>query len=614
MLRSIIPVPSLLLPGLMAAAPIPARPEVALNVSWGDHIMVGRGLAKLDTPARIRDAMKHWKRCAGVRRIFWRVSAVMLERDFLFNPAWHGRYRRTTAQIFARFDPLAAAVAAAHEQGLKIYAYHTIFDEGCPPAVLYGDQVPFPWQSRFTRDHPEYLVIDRTGSKRQWGVMEYAYPEVRKYKIGQFRWLLDHYDFDGLYVCTRSHSPPADSADEFGFNLPVVRAFRRRYGRDIRREPFDREAWRRLRGEYLTRFFCELRSALPGKTIFAAIPRGHYIGPPYGNLYLDWETWLRRGFVDGLVIGVISGKWLYPKRTMSDRAKGYLCSQEEGLGMQPVRRDVEQVYGPARARYGRMLFLATGAVMDPDAYRWNHLTGIMASSMSPALYTTQAYVPDAPPLDLTDARFTIAFLLYLRSYRSWPRLLSKYNHRLPEDRGRGWEIMLDPQGRVKLRLNDGRRDRTLLSRNRVPLRRWTYVACISEGAGGRLRIAIDGKFDPNTAPAPRRLRDTPCRLYFGRYGDGSGTRGLDGLLDEVLIAHRAVPIARRPRPWNPPGPAGAAALWNFDSGSATGFPSIGSIPGLEGRIIPGGSAPIYGKSAPGFGRALDLHPPAAAPK
>ncbi len=585
--------------------------ETALNVSWGDHIVVGHDLAKLDTAEKIRLAMKRWKQVAGVRHVFWRVSAIALERDFVYDPKWHGSYKTTVKDILGRFDPLAAAVAAAHAEGLRIYAYHTIFDEGCPPDVLYGGTSPFPWQSKFTRAHPEYLVVDRTGAKRQWGVLEYAYPEVRRYKIGQFRWFMKQYDFDGMYVCTRSHSPPAESADQFGFNDPVVREFRKRFGVDIRTQPFDVEKWRRLRGEFLSQFFRELRSALPGKIVFAAVPRGQYLGPPYGNLFLDWRTWVRDGLVDGLVIGVISGKWLYPNQARTDREKGYLCSQEEDLGMRPVREDVEQVYGPVCRRYGRMLFLNSGGCADSaPARRWKDLTGLMCSSFSGRFYTNRTWAPDQPALDLVSARFTIEFRIFLRRHTAWPRVLSKYNHRLPADAGRGWEVMLDDKGHVQLRLNDGAGEYTLLSTGRVPLGHWTHVACVSEGKDGRLRIVIGGRTDPKTAPAPARLRDTPCRLYLGQYGDGAGVRPLDGLLDEVRILDRPLGFSAVPkRPYSGREP-GTVVLWDFDGAdSEQRLANRSGVAGLDLVLSRFGSRPAFAESAPGFGHALNLTPP-----
>lgn len=156
-----------------------------VNVSWGDHIVVFKNAARLDTPEKIRDAMPLWKNRMKAGHIFWRVSGITLERDYVRHGKSISRYWQVTEQIFSQFDPVTVAVEAAHANGLKIYAYLCIFDEGCPPTVLYGHTTPFPWQSKFTLAHPEYLAVDRTQTKRHWGVLEYGYPEARRYKVEQ---------------------------------------------------------------------------------------------------------------------------------------------------------------------------------------------------------------------------------------------------------------------------------------------------------------------------------------------------------------------------------------------------------------------------------------------
>ncbi len=40
----------------------------------------------------------------------------------------------------------------------------------------------YGWQSQFTMANPEYLARDREG-RPHYGVMEYAYPDVRRYTI-----------------------------------------------------------------------------------------------------------------------------------------------------------------------------------------------------------------------------------------------------------------------------------------------------------------------------------------------------------------------------------------------------------------------------------------------
>jgi len=329
----------------------------AIRISWGDHIAIFKAGARLNTPERIERAVKFWHDECGVDRVYWRVSHEFImdycKRIEGKSFEW---YRKASSDIEG--DPLEAITTFSHKYGLKVYAYHTIFDEGCPPEVLYGGTSPFPWQSKFTIQHPEYLVVDRTGKKRQWGVMAYAYPQVRKYMIGVIMDFLERYPFDGVYISSRTHSPGPEFADQYGFNDPIVEEYKRRYGVDIRQRDFDLEKWRRLRGEYLTRFLRELRRAVGDRKICMAIPRGDHIGPPFGNMYLDWRTWVAKGLVDELVIGMTTGSGHYPP----PYAYGYINNSDFGIGMNPLEYDIREVYGPVCKQHGAKLFAPRSSV------------------------------------------------------------------------------------------------------------------------------------------------------------------------------------------------------------------------------------------------------------
>ena len=64
-------------------------------------------------------------------------------------------------------------------------------------------------------------------------------------------------NFDGIAFLTYAENFSQRYEDEFGYNQPIVDEFRKRYGVDIRTEPFDKLAWAKLRGEYLTQFMRE---------------------------------------------------------------------------------------------------------------------------------------------------------------------------------------------------------------------------------------------------------------------------------------------------------------------------------------------------------------------
>jgi hypothetical protein len=232
--------------------------------------------------------------------------------------------------------------------GMRAYLYVSLFDEGWPlppkriREVSYHNAMHFQhisWQSKFSRENPQYAILDRSG-QQQWGVLCLAYPEVRAHFCNRFVDLLQDTEFDGLFVCLRSQSQPADFADQFGFNEPVRQDYLSRYGQDICTEDFDLQAWRDLLGKYLTVFLCELREALSQKRLRLAVgaPRGDILGPPLGNTTLQWREWVKRGIIDELVINQNSSQcpsmWhqLWPMH----RGYGYMQNYLDDHNLPPL--------------------------------------------------------------------------------------------------------------------------------------------------------------------------------------------------------------------------------------------------------------------------------------
>jgi len=189
-----------------------------------------------------------------------------------------------------------------------------------------------------------------------------AYPEVRRHFIRRYQRLLAAGDFDGLFVCLRSQSRPADFADQFGFNRPVRDEFLKRCGQDIWIEDFDLRQWRDLQGEYLTVFLKELKENLKYSHYLLAVgaPRGNILGPPFGNASLQWPTWVKMGLVDHLIIDQNSSScpsmWhdLWPMH----RGCGYVQNYLDGGNMNSLETDLTSVYHPAFGGRRTKLYLA----------------------------------------------------------------------------------------------------------------------------------------------------------------------------------------------------------------------------------------------------------------
>jgi hypothetical protein len=198
-----------------------------------------------------------------------------------------------------------------------------------------------------------------SGRVRQHGVLSPAYSEVRKALIDRWKKMIAPTRFDGLFICFRSQSRPAEDGDQFGFNQPVRGDFQKRSGADIWCDDFDRRAWRDLLGEYITTLLEELRHAFD-RRIGVGIARGDVLGPPLGNTTLSWRDWIRRGLLDHLIVNQNSSQcpsmWhqLWPMH----RGTGYVENYLDGFGLPPLADHLRSEYGPAVEGSGTRLFVA----------------------------------------------------------------------------------------------------------------------------------------------------------------------------------------------------------------------------------------------------------------
>ena len=340
-----------------------------VSISWGDHLSFGEGDGRLDTPEKLQRRLSVWRDDLGARALHWRMLRSRIPGSYSAAPGY--RHPSETAASRLEWNDFEVVPAMAREAGISPWLYVTLWDEGWPLASedvrrvsyhndMHGQHVA--WQSDLTRDHPEWLAVDRAGRERQQGVVSLAYPEARRAFIERWIGLVAATQFDGLFLCLRSQSKPAETADQFGFDEPVRRDFLDRHGVDPTRESYDIQAWRDLLGSYLTALVSELRDALgdAGKRLAIGCARGDVVGPPLGNMTLAWRDWVARGLVDRLVIDQNSSQcpsmWhqLWPMH----RGSGYLQNYLDGTGLPPLPEHVATTYAPVVAGSGVELFVA----------------------------------------------------------------------------------------------------------------------------------------------------------------------------------------------------------------------------------------------------------------
>jgi hypothetical protein len=340
-----------------------------VSVSWGDHLIFGEGDGRLETVPALRRRIQNWKSDLGAGIVHWRCTRNRISGKYFQGRGYRHFYRSRTRAI--QWDDLHEVSRLAHDFDMKIFLYVTLFDEGWPLLPKNVRQVSYhnkmhcqhvTWQSDFSRHHPQYAMLDRIRNRRQWGVLCLAYPEVRRHFIRRYQRLLAAGSFDGLFLCLRSQSRPADFADQFGFNQPVRDDFLKRYGKDIWQEDFEIADWRHLLGEYLTIFLVDLKNSLKDSRtrLAVGVPRGQILGPPFGNTTLQWKTWVEQEIVDHLVIDQNSSNcpsmWhdLWPMH----RGYGYRQNYLDGFNMKPLQEDLTSDYQPVFQSSNTRLYLA----------------------------------------------------------------------------------------------------------------------------------------------------------------------------------------------------------------------------------------------------------------
>ncbi len=275
-----------------------------LNVDYYDLVLRGGepGTPEFYDERRIEALLRRCRE-EGIQRILWRLSVCGKEAYWTkvrtpFDWAEPRELNAKMTAVMQRFDPLAVASELAPRYGLRLYPWITLMDD------YYSNNL----ESGFVASHPRYQFESRDGSRHFRGTLCYNYPEVRAHRLAQLSEIVDRYRIDGFYLCLRSHAgecEPSYLPDSFGYNDPVVEEFLRRYGVEIRREPFDFRKWYEILGEGLTQFLRDVRAALGPRVPLALGVMRHPLMVrhvyPRVKMVVDWPRWVAEGLIDELV-------------------------------------------------------------------------------------------------------------------------------------------------------------------------------------------------------------------------------------------------------------------------------------------------------------------------
>ena len=225
-----------------------------------------------------------------------------MDRYIAQRSEWNKKY----AQVIESFNPPEAFVRAGHKRGMKVIVWLDLFDDGFPG-----------YRSKFLEDNPHCQWTARDGKTYFRGVTSYAWPEARAFRVTQARELLA-WGADGIHCSTSSHCrhmPNVHEEDFYGFEQPIVDAFKAEHGVDIRTaETFDKEAWHDLKGQAMVQLYRELAELChtQKKELWIGLQLGHYTqfsaDPHFGaNVVMrytnHWKTLVNEGLADVFILG-----------------------------------------------------------------------------------------------------------------------------------------------------------------------------------------------------------------------------------------------------------------------------------------------------------------------
>ncbi|MEA3478912.1 MAG: HEAT repeat domain-containing protein, partial [Bacteroidota bacterium] len=314
----------------------------------------------VDSKATIENIIEALATKFDVNRILWRGGQddmwLKYYKPFEENRRlWQG-YRQQIRWLRNEVGTSRIAIQAAHKRGMKVWLHTGLYAHGGPPDAGAEDLLRIKY--------PDCVPVNKYGSRRQDNLIEFCHSAAREALVKRYTGFLVENGYDGIIFYTYAEDLCLRYMDEYGYNQPIVEEYKRRYGKDILTEVFDKEAWARVRGDYVTLFLRELKESLAvhDKKLAVCIdPKHPYLpqthgGPdnPHtttGRIYLDWERWADQGIVDELAVaytGSLEDK-LSLVNEINDKVAGTGCRVSAWIENEPLKPGVTRIihaYGP----------------------------------------------------------------------------------------------------------------------------------------------------------------------------------------------------------------------------------------------------------------------------
>lgn len=245
-------------------------------------------------PDDVRTIMRN---CAelGANTVYWQVRG----NGTVAYPSALEPWSREFDYRDPGFDPLALAVAEAHEHGLRIEAWINVLPG------WKGPQPP-PMRTQLWHAHPEWFLRDARGARQPLGdfylILNPCLPEVRRHIAAVVEEIVRKYDVDGIhldYVRYAWDTTP-NAAALYPRDERTLALFERETGLTPDENP---RAWDHWRANQLTRLVADIRNVIDrtrnGASLTAAVVRRPELA--YERFLQNAVAWSRTGLVDALV-------------------------------------------------------------------------------------------------------------------------------------------------------------------------------------------------------------------------------------------------------------------------------------------------------------------------
>lgn len=289
----------------------PNGERLSVYISTGDSLWLGDWLP-IDNEQAIEEVLDHNRRVLGANELIWRGGEDWMLHNHVIRRANADCYElwKYVDQVMRDGQLNRAVVRRAHQHGLKVSFLTELLGYGG-----VGDIHPVvqPYEHKLRQQHPEWTAVNRYGTRRSNGPMEFAYPEVRRFLIDDLVAWSRSIGYDAVLFHTYVENFGLRYPDEFGFSQPIVDEYKKRHGVDIRTERYDSEKLGQIRGEFVTQFLRELKAELnkhgmklklcidsqqPDVAMSWMAAGRIRMG---GNIQMDWRTWIKEEIVDELV-------------------------------------------------------------------------------------------------------------------------------------------------------------------------------------------------------------------------------------------------------------------------------------------------------------------------